>query len=524
LPNILLTNVEKLPEVDVKKAKKEKFSEIFAFQSGTADRADDYRRIVRESFAQQQSVYIITPTIRRTETLLKELSKGIERYVFALNSNVAKKELLKRISSIIEEKHPVLIIGTGGFLSTPRKDVGTIIVENESAKSYKMQSRPYVDYRIFAKLYAFAIGAKLIYADMPLSIESMWKLKQREYEELSSTRARVGTEADQYIVDMRPEKGSRNFFVLSSPLLEKIRDTENKKERTFIFNVRKGIAPTTICEDCGSVVTCALCNASVVLHTSPEGNVFVCHSCGKSRSAKERCSTCNSWKLKPLGIGSERIKDELIKEFGTKRVFVIDGDNTNTYKKALKEVNGFYKTDGAILVGTELSLSFLGKKVKNSAVASIDSLLSLPDPKMYENIFSLILRIRAAAEQTFILQTRQPELPLIQEAVLGNVTKFYEGEILNRRRFEYPPFKTLIKISSYGSVSTITREMDLIEKELEGFAFQIYPAFSRVAKNKYVLSGLLRVPSDKWPNKKLADILRNFPPNVSINVGPESTL
>jgi len=526
VPLALLENVDKLPEI--KKAKKSKksepFMEILAFQSESGERVDDYRRLVRESFAHGSSTYIVTPTIRRAESLKRELEKGIENYVYALHSDVAKKELLKRLATIIKENHPVLIIGTGGFLATPRGDIGTIIVENEGSKSYKMQSRPYVDYRIFAREYAAALGARIIYAGMPLSIETMWRLKQREYEELSSTRARISTKADQYIIDMRGEKGKKEFFVLSSQLTDQIEATENTDARTFIFNVRRGIAPTTVCEECGDVVTCSLCRAPVVLHTSKGGNVFVCHSCGASRSAKERCRNCNSWKLKSLGIGGERVKAELIKLFGQKRVFSIDSDSTKTYKRALKEATNFYKTQGAILVGTELSLSFLDKKVKNSAIASIDSLLSLPDPKMYENIFSLILRVRATAEETFTLQTRQPELSLIKEAVEGNVSKFYEGEILNRRRFEYPPFTTLIKISSFGTVPNIIKEMDLIEKELSEYSFQIYPAFSRVDKNKFVLSGLLKIPVEKWPDKKLTEILKNFPPNISVNVGPESTL
>lgn len=526
IPKVLLEHVDSLPEHahKRKRVKNEAAPEIFAFQSQKRDRFDDFKRIVREGFARKSSTYILSPTIRHAERLGEELGKGIEKYVYVLHSNLPKKEILKRLSALLKEKHPVLIIGTGGFLATPRKDIETIVVEQENAKSYKMQSRPFIDYRIFARLYGEALRARIIFADMPLSIETMWRLKQREYEELSSSRARIATKADQYIMDMRPEKGSRDFFVLSSELVEWLEDVVKDGNRAFIFNVRRGIAPSTICEECGEVVTCKLCGASVVLHTSHAGNVFVCHSCGDSRSAKERCKRCNSWKLKALGIGSERVKKELVDVFGAKRVFAIDSDTTKTYKQAQKERDTFYKTQGAILVGTELSLSFIDKPVAVSAIASIDSLLSLPDPKMYENIFSLVLRVRAVATDAFFLQTRQPELSLIKEGVEGNVSKFYEGEILNRKRFEYPPFTTLIKITSTGSVAHITKEIGLIEAELKGYPFYVYPAFSRAGKNTYALSALLKVPYEKWPDQKLLRSLRLLPPNVRIDVHPESTL
>jgi primosomal protein N' (replication factor Y) len=498
--------------------------EIYALQSKRRDRIDDFRRIVREEFARGRSTYIVSPTIKHAEYLAETLGKGIEQYVYAFHSNLSKKETLKRTEDALSETHPVLIVGTGGFLAIPRTDIGTIIVENESSKAFKMQSRPYLDYRIFARLLAHELSARLIFADMPLSIETMFRLKQRDYEELGSTRARMAANADQDIIDMKPEKGSGDFFVLSSELIHKLEEVVSGGKHAFVFNVRKGIAPTTVCEECGSVVTCTLCGASVVLHSSEPHNVFICHGCGHSRSAKERCTNCESWKLKALGIGTERVKRELISLFGNKKVFTIDKDSAKTYKQAHKVAEQFYKTKGAILVGTEMSLSFLEQPISLGAIASIDSLLSLPDPKMYENIFSLILRVRATASDTFIVQTRQPDLALIKEAVVGNVTQFYEGEILNRRRFEYPPFTQLIKITSTGTVSHISKEMEDLESVLKGYPFHIYPAFSRTSKKSFALSGLLKIPYEQWPDAKLIGILKSLPPNIMVNVNPESTL
>ena len=128
------------------------------------------------------------------------------------------------------------------------------------------------------------------------------------------------------------------------------------------------------------------------------------------------------------------------------------------------------------------------------------------------------------AEQRRLEEEEAARRLLEGEAVEGDVSKFYEGEILNRKRFSYPPFTVLIKISSYGTVAHITKEMETLEKILEGYPFQIFPAFSRASKNKFVLSGLLKIPYEKWPEKKLVDILKNLPQNISVNVRPESAL
>ena len=524
VPQAMFDEVEKIPENDPDTRGRRGLSyESLVFQAEEEARFLEYKSLVREAFARDASVFILSPTIRDTEGIAENIRKGIEKYVFVLHGEVKKKELMRRITSLLKLPHPVVIVGTGPFLSVPRSDIDTIVIERENSRSYKMQSRPYVDFRMIAECYARALPARLIRADLPLSVESLFRYKQKEYDELSGSQLRSTHHADQYIIDMRPEEGG-SFFAVSSQLKEAVESAQRTGERTFVFSVRRGLAPTTVCEDCGSVVTCAICHAPVVLHRTKSGNVFVCHTCGTSRSANERCKTCTGWRLKALGIGATRIKDDFARMFGEKKVFAIDSDSTKTFAEAQKAADSFYRTPGSILVGTERALSFLREPVAISAIASIDSLLSLPDPKMYEHIFSLILKIRSFADRTFFLQTRQPELPLIHQAVNGNIQGFYDTEILNRKRFDYPPFTVLIKITVTGSETEAVKAMKEIEPQFVDFPFQIYPAFTPVAKGRYALHGLLKIPYKTWPDKKLLSILRSLPPSVAVNVGPESTL
>ena len=523
VPQIFFDEVEKLPEVaDIQKQTGRSY-ESLVFQADEKARFLEYRSLAREAFARDASVFILSPTIRDTEFIAENISKGIEKYVFVLHGEVKKKELMRRAVSLLKLPHPVVIVGTGSFLSVPRRDVDTIVIERENSRSFKMQSRPYTDFRVIAEHYARALPARLIRADLPLSVESLFRYKQKEYDELFGSQLRATHHADQYIIDMRPEEGG-SFFAVSSQLEEAVLNAQKAGERTFIFSVRRGLAPTTVCEDCGSVVTCAICHAPVVLHKAKSENVFICHTCGAGRSANERCKVCKSWRLKALGVGATRIKDDFIRIFGEKKVFAIDSDTTKTFAEAERAADAFFRTSGSILVGTERALSFVRKPVAISAIASIDSLLSLPDPKMYEHIFSLILKVRGLADRAFFLQTRQPELSLIREAVNGNIQGFYDTEILNRKRFDYPPFTILIKITVTGTEFEARKAIKDIEERLCDFPFQIYPAFTPVAKGRYALHGLLKIPCKSWPDTKLLSVLRSLPPSVAINVGPESTL
>lgn len=528
VPKVLLDNVVKFPKQRNKigKVLPATVAEKLVFQADDTNRHEDYRSLVREAFARGTSVFIAAPTIREVIYLSELLHKGIENYVITLHSELTQKEQAKRIIKALSESHPILIVATVPYLAVPRTDIKTIIIERETAKSYKLQTRPYTDLRIFARMYAEATSARFILADLPLSVESKWRARSREYEEFLGQRARVEGQAHQYIIDMRrdPTSNDKSFHIFSTQVLAALETSVKNKKHSFIFTARKGLAPITLCEDCGGIVTCDRCGANVVLHTAVPTNIFACHSCGAERSAKEKCKHCTSWKLKALGIGSERVYAELVKHFGEKKVFIIDADHTKTFTQAVKTAEQFYKTKGSILVGTGLALSFLHSKVAVAAVASIDSMLSLPDPKIYEHIFSLLLRIRSIATDSFYIQTRQPELSVIEYAVSGNTAAFYAKEILERRRFDYPPFSVLIKISVYGSVVEVSKNLEHIEQLLKKYNFMIYPGCTPTKKGGYILSGLLKVPEGSWPDSELLRLLRSLPPSVSINVAPENAL
>lgn len=526
VPKAILDDIKKTKAREIKENKKSISSRSFILQAESKDRFINYKSLIREEFARNSSIFIVLPTVRDCERAEEFLKKGIEQYTFVLHSSLTKKEILLRWKNILKSKHPTLIVATGSFLSLPRADIGTIIIEHESSQTYKQFTRPFADIRILAEFYAKYKKIRLIFGDLPLTIETMWRYNNNELDEFTPPKLRAVGAIKQTIVDMKDKKHQKagKFEIISDELKNLISETIEKNKNMFVFTARRGLSSSTSCRDCGNPVLCNECKAPVVLHSTTKGNYFICHACGTERSADERCKTCASWKLETLGIGIQLIEKKLKEYFPTKKFFIIDKDHTSTDKKALSVSEKFYSTDGGILIGTKMALPYLKKPVHYSAIATIDSLFSLPEWRVSEKIFSILLKIKEKTEEEMLIQTRKPEQKVFDFVERGNLADFYKDEIKKRKQFGYPPFSIFIKITAIGAPTSVMKEMEYIKKLLEKHNIQIYPSSIKIARGKYAMHGLLKIERNKWPDREIVEILRSLPPYFSVDVDPESIL
>jgi len=529
VPSIIIESAKgvRIPEYKAEKSTAT-VSEKVVLQAPRNDRFSTYRSFIREEFARSASVFLMVPTIAEGVFAEALLQRGINRHTFLFHSSLTKKEIQTRWRDALSAKHPVLIIGTGSFLSIPRNDIKTIIVERENTSVYKQMKRPYIDLRVYAELLAEELHARLVLAGFPLRVETLWRYRESMLDELAPLKLRVPTTVHQAILDMRSQNKNKEvaiektFELLSKEIKNIVHSLEQNKERLFIFTARRGLSQTTLCNDCGSTTLCDICKAPIVLHKGTGENFFLCSLCGKARSAKERCSICSSWKLMSLGIGIQGVHEELTKEFPKKTIITINRDSTKTHTQVLKAVEKFYNTPGSILIGTEMALHYLQKPIAHTAVASADSLLLLPEWRIGEKLFSMLLVIRSLATKTFFIQTRKPKFAMLDHVLRGNVGDFYKDEITARKELNYPPFSVLIKCTVIGSPTRITKEMKKLELVFRDYAFHSYQPGVRSTKGGYAMHGLLRVPKESWPDKKLLGLLLALPPHVAVNVDPES--
>ena len=502
-------------------------SEKNVLQASLAERLSAYKKIIREEFAAGRSVFCIAPTIEETRFLHETLKKGIEDYAFLFNGSLKKKTLVEEWRNAASRKHPVLIVSTGSFLSIPREDTGAIIIEHENSRSYKTQSRPYIDIRNFAETFARLLNARLILGDSLLRTETLYRESEAELIPLEPLIFRSPTGAEQALIDMRkkPDAPDEKFQAVSKEMKALVARTKERSERMFIYASRKGYAPTTLCRDCGEIVTCKNCKSPVALHISEKegGNRFVCHRCGLSRNAKEVCVRCGSWRLMEYGAGIERIEAELREMDPELPIFVLDKDSASTEAEARRIAGEFMRSEGSILIGTELALHHL-ELVDRGAVSSVDHLFSLPDFRIGEKIFALLLAARNISRQDFLIETRRPDEKIFKHVLDGDLGSFYREDLAERQHYGYPPFAILIKISVTADEARAKKEIEQAEKLFEGEESYSFPAFVPNVRGKYTMHLLLKLKPKAWPEAKALAKLRSLPPYFSIRVDPENLL
>ena len=375
-------------------------------------------------------------------------------------------------------------------------------------------------------------------------------------------------------------QSKKPFQIFSEELHSMIEYTGKKELPMFIFTARRGLSPQTVCGDCGHTVECEVCKAPIVLHQKKsmpmksssdahhnyssnannkrsghelhqdsEGDqsyisqsssqalginpnrFFLCHHCGTERAAIEACITCGSWKLITLGVGIETVAEEIKKHFPKREIYRLDKDTVKTDKQAQAVIGEFKKSKDGILLGTESSLAFL-PEIEYSAIASLDSLFSIPDFKINERIAHTILRILEKTRKYVLIQTRNAKNPVLKYIESGNLLSLYREEIAVRKMLNYPPFITHIKITVEDTKSGVADKMKKLQYLLEQYEKQtktelqslVFPAFVPGSKGKSILHLLLSIPKGSWPNEHLRSLLMSLPKEYAVRVNPESLL
>lgn len=555
LPSIFIENVQKLKKPtstlnfdEIKPISTENFSEAkhekLIFQATPQDRLAFYRTLIREAFAKKESIFICVPNRFDIDHFEKELARGIEQYVFSFHSDMSKKTLLNNYNSVLSEIHPILIIGTGIFMSIPRYDIKTVILEHENSDVYKQMNRPYIDIRSFAEVLSSIQKTKLIFGDTLLRPETLYRHDVGEFGEISSPLYRLPQTENQIIVDMKNEldtNGKKIFMTISSQTKKMIENSISKNKSVFLFSVRKGLAPITICHDCGKTLLCPSCSTPIVLYgtkqltanKSTTPRIFMCNKCGRKEKTEVSCPNCSSWNLTPLGIGTDKVYDEIKSLFPKVKIFQIDKESAPSIKEARNIINEFNKNPGSILIGTEMVFSYLRNKVSSSAIISLDGLFSIPNFNITQKILHIIEKLHNLTQENLIIQTRIPENKILQYILSGNVLLLCREDLIERHDFGYPPFKRLIKITFEGSAQETEKARSFIENRLGNYEPQVFSAFIGRIKGQYITNTVIKIDPKNWPlptekkmvvNQELLQNLEELPPSFSINVDPEDLL
>ncbi|MEK9177018.1 MAG: hypothetical protein AAB923_01860 [Patescibacteria group bacterium] len=500
-------------------------ADLLILQAERGERVRTYRNLAREAFARSLSVLIVTPTIIEAETLAEELSRGIEERVILLTGELTKRKLISGWNRAVSSMEPVLIVGTPFTLSLPRPDLDAIVVERESARSYRKLERPYLDVRHAAHRLSRYTGARLVYADFPLRVETRYLVDASRAEELSRSQLRPTGTVEVRVVDARRgeevRKAKRAFSTISDGTKKEIAAEVARGGRVLVFAARRGIAPMTVCNDCGTPVADPASGTPMVLHKTTEGNVFLSHRSGAIIPANISCRVCGGWNLVTLGIGIDRVEDELRKGFPGLRVVPITADTAPTHRAAKKAAKEFFGTAGAILVGTERMLPYASAPVELSVVASIDSVLSLPAWRAHEHALSILFYLRERTERTLIVETREPEHLVMRTLSSGNPSEFYRADIAERERYGYPPFAVFIGLSFRGTPAAVEKLRLLVKESFSDLDLVGPMPAEQIAKSEWLSRAVIRIPRGAWPDSGIVERLKALPSDVEITIDPD---
>ena len=521
----------KTPEISSKKLNIKPEKKLF--QAPLADRISFYKTLVRVSFAEKKSIFMLLPTEYDIEIFSEMLSKGIENFTFSIHGGLTAKKQIEKFKEIMESGHPVLIFGTGQFLSIPRNDFGTIIVEHESSNAYKTITRPYFDFRFLAELLASKINAKFILGDTLLRFETIGRKDLEFLSEVHPMSFRTEFKGNLEIINQNEKKV---FKIFSEKAISEIREAISKRENTFVFSLRKGLATMTLCKDCNETINCEKCLAPIVLYLSKDrkNRMFICNRCGTEKSPETTCKSCGSWNLMPLGIGTDTVFEELKKQFPLTKIFKLDKEVVKTAVGAEKIIREFEDSEGSILVSTEMALFYLKKKLSLSIIASFDSFWSIPNFRINEKIIQLIISIISKTENKLIIQTKNEEDGALLAIKGENLLSFVREELENRKTLDYPPYKRFIKITYLGGKEETIKAKKHLKETFTEYEPHIFSGFVTKLKDKYVTNALIKIDCKKWSlpeisadsslDKNLLEKLLSLPPSFSINVDPEDLL
>ncbi len=519
-------------------------SERLIFQSSFEDRISYYKTYVRESFAKKQSVIICLPTIHDIEHYKDALKKGIEEYTFIFHSDERESAQLEHLKKLRGETHPVLLLITPSFLGIPRHDIGTLIIERESSSAFKSLRRPYIDARIFAELYARHAKMKFILGDTLLRPETLLRKDNGELGEIAPPIFRMTSSERLKLVDTRNEKTEQGFRqakkvewrALSDELVHEIKKTMEYNGHCVLFTLRKGLAPLTVCNDCGTTLPCQKCNAPLVLYkgATPESRVFMCNKCGQESDSHINCGVCGGWNLAPLGIGTERVLEELKALFPDTPLYIFDKDSITTRKKGDALAKQFYKEPRAIAIGTEVVFNYLKHKVRLTAVVSFDSLFSIPSFRINEKALFVLYTLHNLSDHLTLIQTKYPDNDVLKAFIGSNLLELYREELKIRKILKYPPWSTIIKLSVSGNLTAVEKEQVRLTHEFKDFEGEYCNSFIKRLGDTYMLTMVLKIPRLEWTlssisqkgrlNPTLSLLLENQPPYMRIIIDPDDVL
>jgi primosomal protein N' (replication factor Y) len=419
----------------------------------SSGKTEIYIHLITEALQAGRQVLYLLPEIALTTQITARLKRIFGERIGIYHSKFTDAQRVEIWQKQLSQQPYDIILGVRSSVFLPFQRLGLVIVDEEHENSYKQQDpAPRYHARSAAIMLAARFGAKVLLGTATPCVESYYNARTGKYGLVELKERYQDIRLPQIeVVDVQDLKRRRLMTDPFSPrLLEEMRAALDRHEQVILFQNRRGFAPMIECNTCGWVPRCNSCDVSLTYHKGL--HQLTCHYCGHTYAVPSVCPACNGTDLENRGFGTERIEDDVKALFPEARVARMDLDTTRSRTAYERIISDFQNGDTDILIGTQMVSKGLDfERVSVVGILNADTLLNYPDFRSYERAFQLMAQVAGRAgrkhkQGLVILQTRSPQLPVVQQVVANDYEQLYLDQIAERQLFRYPPFFRLIYV------------------------------------------------------------------------------
>jgi len=426
----------------------------------SSGKTEIYIHLIEEMVRSGKQVLYLLPEIALTSQMINRLKKHFGNKVGVYHSRQNSNERVEVWKAVrnfdphVKAEQPAMIVlGARSSLFLPYSNLGLVIVDEEHDSSYKQNDpAPRYNGRDSALVLAKMGKAKVLLGSATPSLETFYNVREKKYALVKLTERFGGMEMPVIgVCDVKEtarKKKMRSHF--TPELIDTIEKALANKEQVILFQNRRGFAPVLECANCSWIPECKNCSVTLTYHK--QVSQLKCHYCGYTSNPPATCQRCGDHHLEIKGFGTEKIEEEIAIFFPDAVIMRLDLDSTRTRNAYHRIISDFEDRKIDILVGTQMVTKGLDfENVSTVGIINADQLLNFPDFRAHEKAFQLMSQVsgrsgRKLKRGQVLIQTHQPDHWVIQLVVAHNYEAFYERDLFERKKFNYPPHTRLIEI------------------------------------------------------------------------------
>ena len=419
----------------------------------SSGKTEIYIQLIQQALERKEQVLFLMPEIALTVQMMQRLQRVFGDRLGIYHSKYSDAERVEIWQKQLSQNPYDVILGARSAVLLPFQRLGLIIVDEEHETSYKQQDpAPRYHARSAAIVLAQMCGAKTLLGTATPSLESYYNARTGKYGLVELKQRYQGIELPEIqVVDTADLQRRKMMAGPFSPLLlTRVREALEHGEQAILFQNRRGFAPMIECRQCGWVPRCQHCDVSLTLHRQMQQ--LTCHYCGFTYRVPTECPCCGSTDLRTRGYGTEKIEEQVREVFPEARIARMDLDTTRTRNAYERIINDFSAGRTNILIGTQMISKGLDfDRVSVVGILGCDSMLNFPDFRAYEHAFMMMSQVSGRAGRKnrrglVVLQTKSPQLSVVQQVVRNDYAALYSDQIAERQAFRYPPYYRLVYV------------------------------------------------------------------------------